>query len=304
MPLIEQILQQFPEDQRSVRFSFDLRDNGYQARAILALPTGNLIAQTDAPLADPHAAVDRVVDKLADQVRHHQARLRREDRRTQSRRREGDFTTAEPLLSRSRRTNDREAFFDILLPLLRQLQSHARHELTLAELDGTIPSGEITVDDLLDEVLLRAWDRWDQRARNKPLDRWLIRLLHETLEPWGFEPPDRKPRLLRRHEPSETIDAITPEDVHSDSSRILEAAIQRQIIMEELSKFPRRQRQAFTFHVLEGWDIPEIAFAQDRSEDEVRADIEAVSQAIRQRLEAQSVSTSPESAVAPAERTR
>jgi hypothetical protein len=75
MPLIEQLLQQFPEDQRHLRFSFDHDDRGYWGRALLALPTANLVAETDAPLADHRAAVDQLVDKLAGAVARHQQHL-------------------------------------------------------------------------------------------------------------------------------------------------------------------------------------------------------------------------------------
>src|SRR5688572_20954621 len=101
MALIEHILEDLPADQRQLRFSFDRRDDGYVARAMLTLPTGNLIAQTDAPVADHRSAVDQVVNKLAAEVQDHQRRMRREGPESRRQRRERDFAAAESHLSHS-----------------------------------------------------------------------------------------------------------------------------------------------------------------------------------------------------------
>ena len=75
MALIEEVLEQFPKDERHLRFAFHYDNSGFSVRALLVLPTGNLFAQTDRPLADHRAAVDEVVDRLAEQIRQHQQRF-------------------------------------------------------------------------------------------------------------------------------------------------------------------------------------------------------------------------------------
>ena len=50
------------------------------------------------------------------------------------------------------------------------------------------------------------------------------------------------------------------------------------------NSFPTDQRRAFTLHVLEGWDVVDIALVQGRSAEEVQADIEVVRRALRERL--------------------
>jgi hypothetical protein len=82
--------------------------------------------------------------------------------------------------------NGRARFFDVLRPLRRQLRSHAHRELTIAQLEGTIPPGELTVGDLLDDVTIRAWDRWPDGPRDQPADRWLVGLLHGVLDARGL----------------------------------------------------------------------------------------------------------------------
>ena len=121
------------------------------------------------------------MDKLRAEIRQHKERLRHEEVHHRRCRRERDFATAEPHLTALHHERDRDVFFDLLRPLLRNLRDHARRELIIAQLEGDILPGELTVSDLLDEVLLRAWDEWNDRPRTQRLDRWLVRLLHEIL---------------------------------------------------------------------------------------------------------------------------
>jgi len=49
---------------------------------------------------------------------------------------------------------------------------------------------------------------------------------------------------------------------------------------------PRSRRRAFTLNVLEGWELEEVAILQDRSIAEVKADVDAVREALRRRINA------------------
>ena len=321
MALIEHILEELPADQRQLRVSFDRRDDGYVAWAMLTLPTANLIAQSDAPVADHRLAIDQVVNKLAVELRDHRRRMRGKGPDSRRQRRERDFAAAQSHLSHSHDTADRDAFFDILRPLLRQISSHARRELAIAHLDGTIPRGEVTVGDVLDEVLVRAWERWDRRPVDLPLDRWLIPLVHEVLEQAQTATPSLSLQERVREDdpqadPAEDerrdvnpeapyapengwavennpywpfVDALTRDDVlpAEDSTepwQRLAADEERRTILDELSKLPRDQRRALALHALEGWTFDEIAHAQGRSAEEVRADVEAARHLLRERL--------------------
>ena len=53
-----------------------------------------------------------------------------------------------------------------------------------------------------------------------------------------------------------------------------------------LGELPKAQRRAFMLNVLEAYDVSEIAMLQDRPETEVRADIEAARNQLRERLRA------------------
>ena len=49
-----------------------------------------------------------------------------------------------------------EDFFRLLRPHLGVLRHHARRELRMLDMEGLLHRGEVTVDDLQDEVLSRA----------------------------------------------------------------------------------------------------------------------------------------------------
>jgi RNA polymerase sigma factor (sigma-70 family) len=306
---IEDILRSVPEGQRQLAFNFDHRDGGYVARAMLTLPTGNLLARTLTPVADHREAVDQVVDNLAAEVRRHRERLRTDAVKDRNRRRRREFAVAQPNLAALRRENDREAFFETLRPLMRQLRNHARRELTIAQLEGTIKQNDLAVGDVLDEVMLRAWDRWNERPRDEPLDRWLVRLMHEVLDERGLETPDGEeeddaPAAGINHDPRYEVDdgwatennpywpfgdSLTLDDVLTAVEspvpvEELTAVEERRMILRELRRLPRDQRRAFVLHAIEGWSLEDIARFQGRSADEVRADVEAARRTLRERL--------------------
>ena len=340
MSRIEEVLQPIPPDQRQVRFSFGCRDTGYTARVMLTLPTGSVVARTAAPVADHRAAIDEVVDRLGAEIRRHRGQVHEDGVQGRRRRRERDFAAAGPHLNALRSEKDREGFFDVLHPLLRELRNHAKRELIIAQLEGTIRPGELTVGDLLDEALVRAWEWWDDRPPNQPLDRWLVGLIHEILDERGFHPPDaprrqtaapagdnppREPQSVydrvrvddrrngaRTAAEAETnpsgpweaengwavennpywpfVDSLTwddalPADGSAEPWQHLAAEEERRAILDELRKFPKEQRRAFTLHALEGWNVLDIATLQGRSAEEVRRDIEAVREGLRQRLQ-------------------
>ncbi|MEA2707640.1 MAG: hypothetical protein QOF78_241 [Phycisphaerales bacterium] len=300
MAKIEDILQSIAGDERQLAFNFDHRNGGYVARAMLTLPTGNLFARTLTPVADHRKAVDQVVDDLAAEVRRHGNRLRRDAARDRHRRRGRDFAAVQPHLQALRSENDRDAFFQMLRPLMRQLRDHARRELTLAQLEGTIKQNDLSVGDVLDDVMLRAWDRWDHWPRDEPLDRWLLRLVHEALDERGVEPPDEDEDRDDRYEINDGWatennpywpfgDSLTLDDVLAAVEspvpvEELTVVEERRMILRELRRLPRDQRRAFVWHAIEGWSVDDIARFQNRSDGEVRADIEGARQTLRQRL--------------------
>lgn len=252
-------------------------------------------------------ALDGAADKLEKTLKR---TLGRKDSLFQRKARErAELTAADSLLNRNAEVGKQEDFFKLLRPLLGYLRDHARRELRILEINGILHPGKVTVDDLLDEVVTRAWLQFADRPRRISLDLWLMNLLYETFEVWTKQ----EPRMYRSLH--ERADEVLPEDVPQvndqewwvwllgeDDTITLEETIpsrestsaEEQIEANELKdrihalvgKLSKPQRQAFVLNVFEAYEPFEIGMLQDRPETEVRADIEAARNTLREQLRA------------------
>jgi DNA-directed RNA polymerase specialized sigma24 family protein/ribosome-associated translation inhibitor RaiA len=252
-------------------------------------------------------ALDGAADKLEKTLKR---TLGRKDSLFQRKARErAELTAADTLLNRNAEAGKQEDFLKLLRPLLGYLRDHARRELRILEINGALHAGEITVADLLDEVVTRAWLQFADRPWRMSLDLWLMNLLYETFEVWTKQEP-RMHRSLH-----ERAGEVLPEDVPQvddqewwvwllgeeqtitleDTIRSREStSAQQQLEANELKdrihalvgKLSKPQRQAFVLNVFEAYEPFEIAMLQDRPETEVRADIEAARNTLREQLRA------------------
>lgn len=307
-PRIERLLTRFPEDQRELRLTVTRKPKRYDLRAALLLPTGSLVAEVSS--AAWHEAIDRLADKLAEEIRRHREVIRREDLYRRKQRRQDLSRQATAMLPPTVEKSDRKAFFALLNPLIARLRHYAHQELLVAELQGRIGHEEVVVTDLLDEVLLRAWSQFDRREDTEPLEVWLTRLLHEVLDEQlatvrtdrslhdeveagssaedsavGFALEDG---MAWEEPPTLMFEDILPGQEGGEPWQSLAAVDQMKWVLAQLGEAPATRRRAFTLHLLEGWDSDEIAMVQGRSTDEVREDIEAVRQMLRDRLGSES----------------
>jgi RNA polymerase sigma factor (sigma-70 family) len=316
LPRLQKLLVRYRTDLQEIRLTVYCHPQGperrwYEARADIHLPTGTLAARADDK--DPQVTLDRITDALATEIKRHKERVRHEYLFKRKARSRADLSAAGPQLQREAEIGRREDFFRLLRPLLRFLRDHARRELRILEEKGTLHRGEATVADLLDEVLSLAWQRFADRPRQLPLDLWLTDLLHETVEGWIKQEPrphvslEEKPEMAlpstvppmeekQAKEEKEWWDEVPPfeetvllEDLipgseGTEASEELEAEEERNRVLSLLGELPAAQRQAFLLHALENYDTAEIAMLQDRPENQVKADIEAARQTLRDRL--------------------
>jgi len=301
-PRLEKLLQHFRPDLRFLGLTVyrHTQPSGFEVRAALHLPTGTLVAEETEKDFAP--ALDRVADVLAREIKRHVERLRHDDLYRRKGRRRERLAAAGPFLERDAASGRRAAFFDLLRPQLSSLHDYARRELHILELEGMLPKGEWAPADLVDEVLLMAWQRFDSRPRHKPLDLWLIELLHECLERWQKEPPalSLAGQDQDRSRPAEEeqewwgsllgdtaqvgLEELLPGSEGTEAWERLETEEQRAQLSTLMAALPKRQRQALVLHVLEGLDPAEIAMVQDRPEKAIVADLDAGRQALRARM--------------------
>ncbi len=269
----------------------------YEVRAVLWLPTGTLVAEGKG--RTPAAAVDEALAVLVREIKRHKELVRKDYLYKRRRYRVRELRAAEPYLKRDVEEERREAFFELLRPLLRSVRQHARRELRVLELEGVIPRGEISPADLVDEVIAIAWDRFSERPAGKPLDVWLIELLHERLEALAKRPekvlmgveetePSEEPLtpeedlteraywLERLFESPErvTLEDLVPDYETTKAWESLGAEEQREQLEKALVNLNPEERQALLLFALEGFEEDEIAMVQNCDVSEVRKRIE------------------------------
>ena len=191
---------------------------------------------------------------------------------------------------------NRDDFFRMLRPHLGFLRDYARREIRMLEQDGTLHRGELTVNDLLDQVMILAYERFKDRPRKVSLDLWLTDLVEDALEQWIKQEPrphasleDRADEVpagrgaaggrgpwwaeLMDEEETLGLEDLIPDPKGTEPWTNLEAEEQRDRLLALIAKLPPERRQAFLLHALEGYATDEIAMLQDRPESEVKADI-------------------------------
>lgn len=314
-PRLERVLAPYRPEVQDVRVTFFLhkkpsRKERYEVRAVIHLPTGTLAAEEEN--ADAFAALDLAVDRLVAEIKRHKERVRKDYVFRRKNRQRADLDAAGAMLQRDVKGGRREDFFQLLRPQLRVLRPYAQRELRVLELKGALHRGEVEVDDVLDDVLVRAWERFSRRPKNQPLHLWLTGLLHEAIEGHVEEEPRPHESLEKEVEQADekewwtellgekenfTLADLLPDEAGNGALDELEAQEQRDRIMTVLGDVPAAQRQAFLLHALEGYDVAEIAMLQDRPEEQVRQDVEAVRQTLKERL----LGGEPAAAVAAAE---
>ncbi len=193
-----------------------------------------------------------------------------------------------PLLERCCREGRSGVFFAWLAPLIGTLAAHVRRELRMRERDQRLAVGEIDPSDVLDDVLLQAYERFASRPAQLPLDLWLLQLADDALDracesmaesslDQPVEQPSEEPQESERDSwiewasSTETIalgdllpgvpgaeqwDSLDMERKHAETESML-------------SRLPRIQRQALVLNTVYGYAPAEIADFQDRPESEV-----------------------------------
>jgi len=310
LPRIQELLKPYPPDLQGIRLTVihhESRPQGsrYEVKAVLRIPTGTLAAEASG--RDSEALLDHVADTLVTEIKRHKERVRRDYSSQQKNRLRADLSAVVPMLQQHVENGDRGSFFRLLRPLLGYLRDYVRRELRHLQLKGVLHRGEVTVDDILDEVLVRAWDRFSDRPRELDLDLWLTKLVHDALNEWSKQEP-RPHRSLEESADEAMLGAVPrPDEVEwwadlldeeeryslgdlipdtegTDRWDELEAEDQRDRLLSLLGDLPPAQRRAFLFYALEDYGTNEIAKLQDRTEDQVKADIEAARKMLRERL--------------------
>ena len=266
----------------------------WEINAALHLPGRTLVATGTAER--PESALDEVMHGLAEQVD-----ALEDISATVTERRQGTEGVIE--LLKAWHAQDRsQAFLSFLTPLISSVAPYIQRELRVRELEENAIGEQINSSDVMNEVLLQAWEQFGHRHRQPAFDLWLVQLADEAMD------------RLCRHVAEESIDesSAVPDDSLSDRGDewveqvsypetielsellpdgpgietwdSLELEVKETHLSEMLGALERDQRQAFVLNLAHGFSVAEIADFQNRTTVDVEEDIAQAKMSIRRRL--------------------
>ena len=152
--------------------------------------------------------------------------------------------------------------------------------LRLAEKYGHLPAGELPA--LFHRIVQNAIRDWFRRQKVRSL--WTT--LFSSLNP-GREDDDQ--------DPLETLEAADGSNLEASPAAQLEQAQVLEIIEQEISRLPARQRQAFILRYWEELDVAETARAMSCSEGSVKTHCSRAAHALATALAARGITPDPKS---------
>jgi len=202
-------------------------------------------------------------------------------------------------LGRLAAQQNKEEFFQQITPFLQPLRSYIKRRLRIAYLTLQIHTPVQTSGDILDEVLLRAYDNYSKKPETLTLEEWLYQIVNERLEKYLGKRMATEKRLegleaLERDELS-TLEEIPftadadgevwfPEDLddseyqpapfsppvcQSDPEKELEKKEEVRRLWQTFSRVPEQERTVFELFAIEGFPREAVAKICKMSPNEV-----------------------------------
>lgn len=188
------------------------------------------------------------------------------------------------------------------------LYAFVAREVDYLESLGELKGIDLSIEDIVDETFIRAMDRWERRPREEAEENWLKRLALQVIR--ELLPPKPEAEAASIEEPAEELPELAPEEdidtqiyefYQPDEELRLEDLIPdpaaytpEQLVEAEefetwlysmLRRVPRRDREIFIFHRIEGRDPREVARMEGMRLEEVLERSERVRKKLLQWIE-------------------
>ncbi len=294
----DRLTKNFDEDAKILRVvveGFEKKKSFY-VQLNLSLPGVTLAARGEHK--QMKAAFKIARERLEKELRKHLSELRGEHVYKRKQRYVKEITRALPDLAVDKSANLKERFMDRLRPLLRHLYRLARREILFFQLTGDLPPGYLDPGDVVDEAVLWAYDHYDEIVGTGDLSfalhHKIMDIIHREIKKVreqghkAIPVEDTLPLDDIRYKLKEDIENpffeteilswedVLPAEEVVEPEEFLSAEELSNLIMREMSRLPEEKRQAFVWHVLDGYSPIEIAKLQGRTEEEVEKDIQEV----------------------------
>lgn len=302
---IERYLSRFPADtaELQVRLEKSRHRNYYQVGVQLIVPNGTLTGRQEG--YDLKAALRKAFDEIERELLRHISRMRGDDAWRRRERRE-ELRRLKTAVSTKPDTGA-DAFGDQVRALLPQLQHFVQREISALRARGDLNPGYPTPQDVIDELLARAYERLDKRPPDLELLHWLYQLTHEVLtdevrKSWRevarFSSLEAKAPVPRDYtvdeqdqgvrefwQPDEMLKMIdvvpvseaTPEEIVGDEEL-------RRYLHDALAKMPNKWRRALWLTQAEGIPATKVARMMGASEEEVKRWVHQADEYLRAQL--------------------
>ena len=171
------------------------------------------------------------------------------------------------------------------------LRREAARRLERLVREGLLPRRRRSVEGVVDETLLLAWERFGGRPATSPVEDWLRDLVAEVLETAVEHArettPEIPPGVALAASDNGGVHALTDEDDpviwedllpdsrHSEPLHGTTSDEEREAVLAFLVPLPAADRDAFALHVFDGWEPGDIAAFQKRDAAAVLQGIEA-----------------------------
>lgn len=251
-------------------------------QAVLHLPGATLTARGSAQTMEQ--SLEAMMNSLAEEIDRHQERPIQVVQRHQG------LDGLDSLLRDLREKDRSEAFISLLFPVVASLGPYIRRELEVRQIQGKLPTTQTTPQEVLNEVILKAWEEFPQRKG--ALDLWLMRLADQALEQFGTESsevstdqqvavPSTEPRQAQRDEWVDQVSyfermelgQLLPTGSEIDDWDQNKLEVSQQQLAELLGGMPWERRQALVLNTVFGFNTVEIADFQERSVAQVETDL-------------------------------
>ena len=313
LPRLKQVLFRFrPEEKRLRVHLAQQKDSAYRVTLSLRMPGKNLIVERTGHNLIP--LVTEAKQALLEQIKVQSAVVRKDHLRAKSVQQSQAIREAVGSASGwSKESADqeemRERFVSRLGLVLQELYSHVRRMIRFSQLAGDITVNHLKPGEVVDDVLVRGYELFSSQPEEEFSHASLYRLADEIIrdeisnykdkEQSGisldeeitrndprWEVSDLGEEVLAFYQDEEVLlyGDVMPDAHHPDPARALDEKEQMSGIFQSLSGAGALARSAFLLERMEGFEPYEIAWMQDRAEEEVKRDIQQCEEILKRTL--------------------
>lgn len=278
----------------------------YRVSAILELPGKTLATKEERH--DLHECLRQAFVEIERQLDAHKAALRRE--RLWKRAAMREHLRRSKIAATPVGQQNREVFFSAVIRNLPRLYEWVQHQLAYLESVGDLTKAELTAEDVVDTVILRAYGDFVRSPAARDFGTWLVQLASEQLrvetdrlksereQTVHIEEdiPETPPReavstlgdeILEFYQPDEDLkleDIFPDEEISTPEEWVAAKEELLKRVNAALAGMPREWRLALRLRYAEQLTGAELAEALDQPEPEVERLLEYARQHLRQSL--------------------